>query len=62
MSICADLGRCAYAVADEQYGKGSEAEGCPWWANCFGLVPIGDGLSHDGDQGADETIGPENDQ
>lgn len=38
MTICSDLGRCAYAVADEVHGDGSTEEGCPWWADCFGIV------------------------
>ena len=34
-SICADLGRCAYAVASEVHGDGSIPDACPHWGDCF---------------------------
>lgn len=38
--ICADLGRCAYEVADEVHGDGSlDGVACPHWADCFNPAP-----------------------
>ena len=37
--ICADLGRCAYAAASKAHGDGSVPDACPFWMDCFGLVP-----------------------
>ena len=40
-SICAQLGRCAYAVADETYGNGEIEDPCPYWRDCFNPSPNG---------------------
>jgi hypothetical protein len=37
-SICAELGRCAYDVANDQPDSG-----CPYWRDCFGDVSPNDG-------------------
>jgi hypothetical protein len=38
-SICAQLGRCAYAMADELYGTGAVEDPCPYWRDCFNPSP-----------------------
>lgn len=50
-TVCAQLKRCAYAVADEMYGDGTEDEGCPYWRDCFANQP----LAHIGSSRIDGT-------